>query len=155
MKPTGVVVIATNRQARRRYELSDQYECGLVLRGSEVKSLREGKVQIAEAFADIDRGEVWLHNLHIPQWLTSQRYNGHETHRPRKLLLHRLQIDRLMIERQTQRIQLIPTLLYFKDGRVKVELTVAKPLKIHDRRQDIAKRDADREARRELVQRSK
>ena len=70
MKPTGVVVIATNRQARRRYELSDQYECGLVLRGSEVKSLREGKVQIAEAFADIDRGEVWLHNLHIPQWLT-------------------------------------------------------------------------------------
>jgi SsrA-binding protein len=79
-----------------------------VLRGSEVKSLREGKVQIAEAFADIHNGEIWLHNLHIPTWRTSQRHSGHDTVRPRKLLLHRREIDRLTIERQTQRIQLIP-----------------------------------------------
>lgn len=152
---SDVSIIATNRQARHRYALSDQYECGIVLRGSEVKSLREGKVQIAEAFADIHNGEIWLHNLHIPTWRTSQRHSGHDTVRPRKLLLHRREIDRLTIERQTQRIQLIPTLLYFRGSHVKVELTVAKPLKVHDRRQDIAKRDSDREARRELVQRSR
>lgn len=154
-KNSGITIIATNRQARHRYALGEEYECGIVLRGSEVKSLREGKVQITESFADIHNGEMWLYNLHIPTWLTSQRHNGHETVRPRKLLMHRREIDRLTIERQTQRIQLIPTLLYFRDSFVKVEISVGKPLKVHDRRQDIAKRDSDREARRELVQRSR
>lgn len=148
--PADMTIIATNRQARRRYELGDAIECGLVLKGSEVKSLREGKVQITEAFVDLNRGEAWLHNLQIPQWLTSSGHTGHEAIRPRKLLMHRRQLDRLLLRRQTERLLLIPTLLYFRGSRVKVEVAEAKPLKAHDRRQDIAKRDAERDARRDL-----
>lgn len=153
MKPVGIQIVATNRQASHRYTLSDEFEAGLVLRGSEVKSVREGKVQISEGYGDFDGDEVYLAGVHIPQWLTSQSHNGHDEMRRRKLLMHRREIDRLLKKRQTERIMLIPTRMYFRDGKVKVEMALAKPKKSIDRRQEIAKRDADRDARRELVHR--
>lgn len=152
MKQTGVQTIATNRQARRRYTLTDTYECGIVLTGSEVKSLRESKVQISDAWASIEDGEVWLHGLHIAPYSHAQQHSGHEPMRDRKLLMHRHQIDRLRLKLQTERLTLVPTKLYFKDGKVKVELAVGKGKSVVDKRQDIAKRDAEREAARSIAE---
>jgi len=151
MKPTGTQIVATNRQARRNYELLDTYECGVVLRGSEVKSLRESKVQLTEAWASIDDGEVWLNGLHIAPYSRAQAHTGHEPVRRRKLLMHRGEIDRLRLRLQTERLSLVPLKLYFTDGRLKVELAVGKGKNTVDRRQDIARRDADREAAREIA----
>jgi SsrA-binding protein len=151
MKPTGTQIVATNRQARRQYELGDTYECGVVLRGSEVKSLRESKVQLTDAWASIDDGEVWLNGLHIAPYSRAQAHTGHEPVRRRKLLMHRHEIDRLRLRLQTERLTLVPLKLYFKDGRLKVELAVGKGRNVVDRRQDIARRDADREAAREIA----
>ncbi|MBU6215943.1 MAG: SsrA-binding protein SmpB [Acidobacteria bacterium] len=151
MKPTGDQVVATNRQARRNYELGDTFECGIVLRGSEVKSLRESAVQIAEAYAVIEGGEVWLHGLHIAPYSHAQSHTGHEAVRPRKLLLHRREIDRIRHRMQTERLALVPLRLYFKEGRAKVEIAVGKGKRTVDKRQDIARRDADREAARAVA----
>ncbi|MFZ4519416.1 MAG: SsrA-binding protein SmpB [Microthrixaceae bacterium] len=150
MKPTGEQIVATNRQARRNFELEDSFECGIVLRGSEVKSLRESKVQLSDAYAVIDGGEVWLHGLHVAPYSHAQAHTGHEPLRARKLLLHRHQIDRLRHRMQTERLSLVPLRMYFKDGRLKVELAVGRGRKQADKRQDIARRDADREAAREI-----
>lgn len=155
MKPTGTQVVATNRQARRNYELGESIECGMVLRGSEVKSLRESKVQLAEAWASIDDGEVWLHGLHVAPYSHAQDHSGHEPTRRRKLLLHRHQIDRLAHRMQTERLTLVPLKLYFSEGRLKVELALGKGRKTVDKRQELARREADREARRAVARRGR
>lgn len=142
--------IATNRRARRDYDLGDSFEAGIVLAGSEVKSLREATVQIAEAYAQIRDGQAWLHGLHIAPYAHAQDHSGHEPDRPRKLLLHRQEIDRLAHRIQTERLTLVPLKLYFRDGRVKVELATGKGRRTVDKRHELAKREADREARRAL-----
>jgi SsrA-binding protein len=151
VKQTGVQVVATNRQARHRYTLSDTFECGIVLTGSEVKSLREAKVQLSDAWASIDAGEVWLHGLHIAPYSHAQAHSGHQPMRDRKLLMHRHQIERLRLKLQVERLTLVPTKLYFKDGKVKVELAVGKGKNVVDKRQDIARRDSEREAARSIA----
>lgn len=151
MRPTGVQVVATNRQARHRYTLSDEIECGIVLTGSEVKSLRESKVTLAEAWASIDAGEVWLHGLHIAPYSHAQAHSGHDPTRDRKLLLHRHQIERLRHRMQLERLTLVPTKLYFSDGKAKIEMALGKGKNVVDKRQDIATRDAQRDAEREMA----
>ena len=150
MKQTGEQVVATNRQARHRYTLGDTFECGIVLLGSEVKSLREAKVQLTEAWASIEGNEVWLHGLHVAPYSHAQSHSGHVPVRDRKLLLHRHQIDRLRLKMQVERLTLVPTRLYFKDGRVKVELALGKGKNVGDKRQAIMERDTAREAAREM-----
>jgi SsrA-binding protein len=150
MASPGVKVIATNRQARRDYELDDVVEAGIVLQGSEVKSLREAKVTIADAYARIDDGEAWLVGLHIAPWKTSGAATGHEADRRRKLLLHRDEIARLRARLDQDRLTLVPLRLYFKDGRAKVELALGKPRRKGDKRQVIAERDAALEAQRAM-----
>jgi SsrA-binding protein len=142
----GVKLIATNRRARHDYEILETVEAGLVLRGSEVKSLREAKAQLADAYARIDDGEAWLVGLHIAPWRTAAHHSGHDPERRRKLLLHREEIDRLRARIEQDRLTMVPLSLYFKDGRAKVELGLAKPRRKGDRRQVIAERDARREA---------
>lgn len=142
----GTKLIASNRQARRDYDILDRVEAGLVLRGSEVKSLREAKVQLADAYARIDGGEAWLVGLHIAPWRTAATHSGHDPERRRKLLLHRDEIDRLRARLDQERLTMVPLSLYFKDGRAKVELALAKPRRKGDKRQAIAARDARREA---------
>jgi len=150
MAEPGIKNIATNRAARHNYTLGDAYECGIVLRGSEVKSLRESKVQIVDAFAQISNGEVFLHNLHIAPYSHSQTHTGHDPMRVRKLLLNRREIDRIRRKMQTDRLSLVPTRIYFKEGRAKVEIAMGKGKTKGDQRQDIAKREANMEARREI-----
>ncbi len=148
--PEGATVVATNRQARRDFEILDTFEAGIVLRGSEVKSLRESKVQLAEAYANIYQNEAWLHSLHIMQYSHSGVAMGHEPARTKKLLLKRSEIDKLGPRLDAERLTLIALSVYFKGSRAKVELALARGKKMHDRRADIAKRDSDMEARREL-----
>jgi len=150
MAPPGVKVIASNRHARRDYDLSDSVEAGIVLQGSEVKSLRESKVTIADAYARIDQGEAWLVGLHIAPWRTSSADTGHEAERRRKLLLHRDELDRLRARIDQERLTLVPVSLYFKEGRAKIELALGKPRRKGDKRQVIAERDAEREAQRAM-----
>ena len=155
MRETGTKVVASNRKARRNYEILDTIEAGLVLRGSEVKSLRDGKIQIAEAFARIDGGEVWLHQLTIAVYEYAQTHSGHEETRKRKLLLHSHEIERLRAQVDPEHLSLIPLSVYFKDGRAKVELAVARGRKTHDKRQAIAERDANMDVRREMARRDR
>ncbi len=151
MKPTGSQVIATNRQARRNYELGDSIECGIVLVGSEVKSLRESKVQLAEAWGSIDNGEAWLHGLHIAPYSHAQDHSGHDPTRKRKLLMHRHQIDRLALKMQLERLTLVPLKLYFSDGRLKVELALGKGRNVVDKRHELARKTAERESQRAMA----
>lgn len=146
MPPLGVKVVATNRQARRDYEILDTVEAGLVLRGSEVKSLREAKVQLAEAYARIDGGEAWLVGLHITPYSHAAGFGAPDPDRRRKLLLHRDQIDRLKARLDQDRLTLVPLALYFKEGRAKLEVGLGRGRTKGDKRQAIAKRDAEREA---------
>lgn len=142
---SGDRVVASNRRARHDFEIVDTFECGIMLTGSEVKSLREGKAQIADAYARVDNGELWLFQSHIPPWKTGFGFGAHDPDRKRKLLVHRYEINELKSETATQPLTIIPLKMYFKDGRAKVEIALAKGRKAHDRRQDIAKRDAERE----------
>lgn len=141
----GDRVVATNRRARYDYEILETLECGLMLTGSEVKSLREGKAQIADSYARIDEGELWLLQMHIPPWLFAVGFGSHDPDRRRKLLVHRHELDDLREETKTQPLTIVPLKVYFKDGRAKVEIALARGRKQQDRRQAIAKRDADRE----------
>jgi SsrA-binding protein len=147
---SGIKVVATNRAARHNFTLGDAYECGIVLRGSEVKALRESTAQITEAFAQMRDGEMFLHNLHIAPYSHAQRHNGHEALRVRKLLLNRRELDRITQKMKTDRYSLVPTKLYFKDGKAKVEIALGKGKTKGDRRQDLAKRQAERETNREI-----
>ena len=130
------------------------FETGVVLLGTEVKSLRDGKASLADAYATVDDGEVWLRNLHIPEYHHGS-WTNHEPRRNRKLLLHRRQIDVLIGKIKDGNLALVPLSLYFSEGKVKVELALARGKQAHDKRQDMAKRDAQREVIRELGRRSK
>lgn len=136
--------IATNREARFRFHLSDQVEAGMVLLGSEVKSMREGGVQMKDAYADIKDGEVWLRNLHIAPYKHAGLDN-HEPERPRKLLLNRREIDRIVGKLNERGFSLVPTRIYFKDGRAKVELALGRGKDQGDKRQTIKEREMKRE----------
>jgi SsrA-binding protein len=149
--PPGAKVVATNRQARRDFEILDTFECGIVLKGSEVKSLRDAKVQLTEAHARLIDGEVWLLGLHIAQYSHSAHADGHLLTRDRKLLLNRKEIDRITVRLQQERLALVPLALYFKDGRAKLELGVGRGRKNYDKRQVVAQRDAARDVDRSLA----
>jgi SsrA-binding protein len=142
-------VIVSNRKARHDYAILDTYECGLVLVGTEVKSLREGKASLADAFATVDDGEVWLRNVHIPEY-TQGTWTNHTPRRTRKLLLHRREIEKLIGKTKESGLSLVPLSMYFKDGKVKVEIALAQGKKAYDKRQALAKRDADRDIRKAM-----
>ena len=144
--------VATNRRARHKFELVDKMEAGIVLRGTEVKALREGKAQMTDAYAVVEGGEVWLRNLHIPPYAPASREN-HEPERPRKLLLHRGEVERLIGTTAQKGLTLIPTRIYFKGPRAKVELALARGKEGRDKRREIADRDARREVEREFKSR--
>jgi SsrA-binding protein len=141
--------VATNRRARHKFEPVEKMEAGIVLLGSEVKSLRGGKAQMTDAYAVVDKGEVWLRNLHIPPYEPASREN-HEPERPRKLLLHKAEIERLIGKTAEKGLTLIPLRIYFKGSRAKVELALARGKEGRDRRRDIADRDVRREVEREF-----
>jgi SsrA-binding protein len=141
-------IICTNRKARRDYEILETMEAGLVLVGTEVKSLREGQAQLKDSFAAIDDGELYLYNAHINPYRMGNRFN-HEPTRTRKLLMHEREIRRLIVKIREKGLTLIPLRLYFNDsGRVKIELGLARGKRSYDKRREIAERDAKREMRR-------
>jgi SsrA-binding protein len=144
--------VATNRRAGHRFELVEKFEAGIALRGSEVKSLRDGKAQLSDAYAVIDHGEVWLRGMHIPPYEPASREN-HDPERPRKLLLHRAEIERLVGKTAQRGLTLVPTRVYFKGPRAKVELALARGKEGRDRRREIAERDVRREVEREFKSR--
>ncbi len=152
--PGGKRIIASNRKARHNYSVLEVFECGVVLVGTEVKSLREGQASMADAFATVDDGEIWLRNLHIAEYHHGS-WTNHAPRRNRKLLLHRRQIDLLVGKIRDGNLTLVPLSMYFLDGKVKVELALARGKQAHDKRHDIAKRDAQREVVRELGRRVK
>jgi SsrA-binding protein len=143
--------VATNRRAAYRYNLLERFECGIVLHGTEVKSLREGKAQLKDSYAVVRDGEVWLIGAYIPPYGPASREN-HEPERDRKLLLHRREIDRLIGQTQERGLTLVPTRMYFSGerSRAKVELALARGKDVHDKRESIRKRDMAREVQREL-----
>lgn len=146
--------VASNRRALHDYFVEQTLECGIVLTGTEVKSLRQGKAQLADSYAIVDQGQAWLHHLHISPYEQGNRAN-HEPMRVRKLLLHKREIDKLWAASRTKGYALIPLRLYFTRGKAKVALGVCRGKKLHDKRATIAARDADREVRREMRGREK
>jgi SsrA-binding protein len=145
----SIKVVATNRKAYHDYQIHDTFEAGLVLVGSEIKSIRAGQVSLQDGFVQFERGEAWLINVHIAQYDPASRLN-HEPRRRRKLLLHRREIERLLGKVQEKGFTLVPTRLYLKDGRAKMEIALAKGKRLYDKRQAIAKRDSDRQIERAL-----
>ena len=145
-------VIADNRRARHEYHLLDRLEAGVVLTGTEVKSLRDGQATLAQAYAEVRDGELWLVGLHISPY-EQGGVGAHDPDRPRKLLAHRREIDSLYGKVREKGLTIVPTRLYFKDGRVKVELAVARGKELRDKRRDIAKREADRQMERAMKSR--
>ena len=143
-RETGRKVIASNRKARHDYAVLDTWEAGIVLTGTEVKSLRAGRASLVDGFGLVDDGEVWLHGVHIPEYVAGT-WTNHAPRRVRKLLLHRSEIEKLIGKIKEGGLTLVPLSLYFSDGRAKVELALARGKKAWDKRQDMAKRDADRE----------
>jgi len=143
--------VATNRQASYRYNLIERFECGIVLTGTEVKSLREGKAQLKDAYAQVRDGEIWLIGVYIPPYGPAARDN-HDPERPRKLLLHRSEIDRLVARTQERGLTLVPTRMYFSGSRsrAKVEIALAKGKDLYDKRDTIRKREMARDVQREL-----
>jgi SsrA-binding protein len=141
--------VVTNRRARHKFEWVEKMEAGIVLSGSEVKALRGGKAQMTDAYAVVDDGEVWLRKLHIPPYEFSS-VDAHEAERPRKLLLHRDEIERLIGKTAQKGLTLVPTRIYFKGSRAKVELALARGKEGRDRRREIADRDVRREVEREF-----
>ena len=153
-KEKGRSVIATNRNARHNYAILDTYEAGIALVGTEVKALRDGKASLVDAFATVDDGEVWLRGLNIAEYGHGS-WTNHAPRRNRKLLLHRREIDNLIGKIRDGNLTLVPLSLYFNDGRVKVELALARGKQAHDKRHDIAQRTARREVEREVGRRVK
>jgi SsrA-binding protein len=153
-KPRGEKLIADNRRARHEYELLERIEAGLVLQGTEVKALREGRATIQRAFADVRGDEIWLVGANIAAY-DKGGFANHDPERDRKLLLHRREIDRLRSRVQEKGLTLVPTRLYFKDGRAKVELALARGKELRDKRRDLASREADRQIERALKSRSR
>ncbi|MEP9394106.1 MULTISPECIES: SsrA-binding protein SmpB [Gordonia] len=153
-KEKGRNLIASNRKARHNYTILDTYEAGIALLGTEVKSLREGKASLVDAFATIDDGEVWLRGLHIAEYGNGS-WTNHAPRRNRKLLMHRREIDNLIGKIRDGNLTLVPLSMYFHDGRAKVEIALARGKQAHDKRQDLARRTAQREVAREVGRRVK
>jgi SsrA-binding protein len=153
-KQAGRTVVASNRKARHDYTILDTYEAGLALTGTEVKSLRAGRASLVDAFAQESGGELWLHGMHVPAY-TMGTWTNHAPRRVRKLLLHRTEIDKLAGKLHESGLTLVPLSVYFTDGWAKVELGLARGKKSYDKRQDLAKRDADREISRVVGRRMK
>ena len=153
-RQTGRKLIASNRKARHDYAVVDVFEAGVMLTGTEVKSLRLGRASLVDGFATIDDGEVFLRNVHIPEYEQGS-WTNHEPRRTRKLLLHRAEIERLIGKTKESGLTLVPLSIYFSAGKVKVELALARGKRSYDKRQDLARRDADREVQRALGRRSK
>lgn len=145
----GSRVVTVNRKAYHNYHIEESFEAGIVLKGSEIKSIRAGKVNLSDAYARPENGELWLHNSHIASY-DAASYNTHEPVRPRKLLLHRKEIDTLTSKVVQKGLTLVPLKLYIKHGLAKLELGVARGKKVYDKRETIARRDADREVERAM-----
>jgi SsrA-binding protein len=154
VKEQGRKVVVSNRKARHDYAIIDTYEAGVVLMGTEVKSLRLGRASLTDAFATVDDGEVFLRNMYIPEY-TMGSWTNHEPRRTRKLLLHRGEIERLIGKTREGGLTLVPLQVYFSSGKVKVEIALAKGKRSYDKRQDLAKRDANREIARSVGRRAK
>jgi SsrA-binding protein len=151
---SGIKVVATNRKAGRDYHLEDRHEAGLALRGTEIKSIRAGRVNLSDGYVQPRGGEMWLMNVHIAPYDPAGRF-GHEPLRPRKLLLHRREIDRLTSRIQERGYTIVPVRLYLKGGRAKVEIALARGKRKYDKRQAIAKRTAQRDIERALKERDR
>jgi SsrA-binding protein len=150
----AIKIVCRNKRAFHEYEVSDAIECGLVLTGTEVKSLRDGSASLEDAYAKLEDGEVWLIGSDIPEYTMGNRMN-HKPKRPRKLLLHRREINKFAGKATQRGYTLVPLKLYFKDGRAKVEIAIARGKQLHDKRQDKKKADAQREIRRAMTDRRK
>ncbi|HSJ58637.1 MAG TPA: SsrA-binding protein SmpB [Anaerolineae bacterium] len=148
----SIKVIATNRKARHEYEFHDTFEAGLVLKGSEIKSIRAGRVSLQQGYVSFERGEAWLVDVHIAPYDQAGREN-HEPRRRRKLLLNRREIDRLAGQAQQKGYTVVPTQLYLKDGKAKIEIALARGKKMYDKRQSIAERDSKRQMERAIKER--
>jgi SsrA-binding protein len=153
-KETGRKIVAQNRKARHEYAIEDVFEAGLVLMGTEVKSLREGRASLVDAYGRVRGSEIWLEGLHIPEY-TQGTWTNHEPRRTRKLLLHRKEIDRLIAKTKESGLTLVPLSLYFLDGKAKVEIALARGKRTYDKRQTLATRDANREIARSAGRRAK
>jgi SsrA-binding protein len=147
-----IKVVATNRKASHEFFLLERYEAGIVLQGSEIKSIRGGQISLAEAYVRVDGREAWLMDAHIAPYEQANRFN-HEPRRPRKLLLHRSEIRRLWDDVRQKGATVVPVRVYLKEGRAKVEIALAKGKKLYDKRETIAKRDAEREIERQYNKR--
>lgn len=154
MNAEGTKLITSNKKARRDYFILDTFEAGLVLQGTEVKSLRDGKASLAEAYARLQGDEIFLIGAHIPEYSHGNRQN-HEPTRPRKLLMHRREIERLRGKIEEKGLTLVPLRLYWRRGRAKLEIGLARGKRDYDRRQDTLKREADREMERAMGRRAK
>jgi len=150
MARDSIKIVARNRKAVHDYHIEDRYEAGLVLKGTEIKSIREGRVSIRDGYVRPRDGELWLLDVHIGAYKPAGQYYGHDPRRPRKLLLHRYQIDRLIGEVERSGYTIIPLQMYLRDGRAKVEIALAKGKAKHDKRRSIAERDAQREIERAM-----
>ncbi|GES34043.1 SsrA-binding protein SmpB [Streptomyces angustmyceticus] len=148
-KTPGRKLVAQHKKARHDYLILDTYECGLVLTGTEVKSLRQGRASLVDGFIQIDRGEAWLHNVHIPEYAQGT-WTNHSARRKRKLLMHRAEIDKLESKSQESGHTIVPLALYFKDGRAKVEIALAKGKKEYDKRQTLREQQDRRETDRAI-----
>ncbi|MER5769074.1 SsrA-binding protein SmpB [Streptomyces sp. NPDC001985] len=148
-KDPGRKLIAQNKKARHDYQIIDTYECGLVLTGTEVKSLRQGRASLADGFVQIDGHEAWLHNVHVPEY-TQGTWTNHSARRKRKLLLHRAEIDKLESKSQETGHTIVPLVLYFREGRAKIEIALARGKKEYDKRQTLRERQDRREADRAM-----
>jgi SsrA-binding protein len=153
-RETGRKLVAQNKKARHDYSIGDTYEAGLVLTGTEVKSLRQGRASLVDAYASVSDGEAWLIGAHIPEYAEGT-WTNHEPRRTRKLLLHKSEIERLIGKTKEGGHTIVPLSLYFKDGRAKLEIALARGKKSYDKRHDLAERDANREIQRALGRRAK
>ncbi len=153
--PKGTKVVASNRRARHDYEILDVVEAGIALVGTEVKSLRDGKIQLKDSYARMEGGELWLVGVHVSPYEQADGFGGHDPERPRKLLLHKDEIEDLGGRTQREALSLVPLSVYFKDGKAKVELALARGRKQYDKRAAMAERDANREADRAVANRGR
>ena len=153
VKELGKKMIAQNKKARHDYSIEEVFECGIALSGTEVKSLRAGRASLIDGFAMVNKGEMWISGIHIPEY-TEGTWNNHPPRRDRKLLMHRKEIDKLAALTKQGGLTLVPLSLYFKDGKAKIELALAKGKKSHDKRATLMEQQATREVNRELSRRN-
>ena len=152
VKEVGQKLIAQNKKARHDFSIEDVYECGIVLMGTEVKSLRAGRASLIDGFAMIENGELWLHGVHIPEY-TEGTWTNHTPRRKRKLLVNKIELRKIAARTKASGVTLVPLQLYFKDGKAKIEVAIAKGKKAHDKRSTLMEQQATREVNRELSRR--